>query len=225
MRQGPVSPPRPRQGIEDAARQFQSAVGSGDCERLKSLSFSGETPDDDAGCQRLLERLEGFEASASARYGTGGAVDFTTKRRPGTMVFVLGEDGSFKWVSLLRRTRGQEVVGTAPPRSSRLDAVASFAVRTLRSGNCDQLVKAGEGILPEPSASGTACEKRGGQRAKLRRDRDAAPERLGANSEAAFYSLLPEPDGPYFTLVLLVEGKRAALLRAFAVPPRRGSSR
>jgi len=220
-----VSPPEPRQGIEDAARRFQSAVRSGDCEGLKALSFSGNTPDDDARCQRFLGRLEGFRSSATARYGTGGVVDYTTTRRPGTMIFVLGRDGSFKWAALLGRARNVKVVGTAAPRSNRLDAVASAAVKALRSGDCDQLATAGEGILPEPRAASTACEKRGGQRAKLGKDRDAAPERLGANSKVAFYSLLPEPDGPYFTLVLLVEEKRAALLRAFAVPPRRGSSR
>jgi len=220
-----VSPPEPERGIEDAAGLFQSAVRSGDCERLRSLSFSGKTPGDDARCQRLLERLEGFEASATARYGTGGAVDFASRLRAGTVVFVLGKDGSFKWTALLGRARGEEVVGTDAPRSARLDAVASSAVKALRGGDCDRLAKAAEGVLPDPRAPATACESRDRQRAKLKRDRDAAPERLGANSKVAFYSLLPKPDGPYFTLVLRVEGKRAALLRAFAVPPRRGSSR
>jgi hypothetical protein len=215
-----LSAPQPREGIEDAARRFESAVRSGDCERVRTLSFSGEQPDD-ARCGRFLERLKDFDAIAAARYGTGGVVDFTTERSPGTMVFVLGRDRSFRWATLLGAARGKGVVGKAAPRKSRLDAVASSAVKALRSGDCAQFAKAAKGILPEPRASQTACEKRAGLRAKLERDPDAAARRLGANSRVAFYSLLPEPDGPYFTLVLLVKGNRAALLRDFAVPPRR----
>jgi len=216
-----LSAPQPREGIEDAARRFESAVRSGDCERVRTLSFSGEQPDD-ARCERFRERLKGFDAIAAARYGTGGVVDFTTDRSTGSMVFVLGRDGTFKWATLLGSARGRGVVGTAGPRKSRLDAVASSAVKALRSGDCAQLAKASEGVLPEPRASQTACEKRAGLRAKLeQQDPDAAPKRLGANSRVAFYSLLPEPGGPYFTLVLLVKGNRAALLREFAVPPRR----
>jgi len=96
-----LSAPRPREGIEDAARRFESAVRSGDCERVRTLSFSGEQPDD-ARCGRFLERLKDFDAIAAARYGTGGVVDFTTERSPGTMVFVLGRDRSFRW----RRSSG-----------------------------------------------------------------------------------------------------------------------
>lgn len=217
-----ISAPDPRQSIDDAARGLQAAVTSGDCNQLKLLSFSGLPNLDDAGCRRILGRLRGFEIKGADEYGTGGVVDFTTTRAPGTMLFALGKDRSFKWVRPLSRRADAEVVGTRPPSRNTLDSTASAAVRALRDGQCAQLAKAASGIVPQPEAPQAACENRRSLRASLTRDRTVRPHRLGANSRVAFYSLLPKPRGPYFTLVLLQNGKRSAFFRDFPTAPKRG---
>jgi hypothetical protein len=217
-----VSAPQPKQSIEEAARQLQAAAASGDCDQLKPLSFSGLTALDEAGCARLVGRLRGFETKDSAEYGTGGVVDFTTEGAPGTMLFALGRDRNFKWVTPLSRQADEEVVGTRPARGNSLDSTAAAAVKALRRGQCAQLAEAASGIVPRPEAPRKACEKRKSLRASLSGDRAVRPDRLGANSRVAFYSLLPKPRGPYFTLVLLQDGERSAFFRDFPTAPGRG---
>ena len=83
--------------------------------------------------------------------------------------------------------------------------------KALRQRECDRLAEAGEGILPLPKQPQQYCERATLDK-QLAQDAGARPNRLGANSRLAFYSLLPTPNGPYVTLVLLQEGSRAAFL-------------
>jgi hypothetical protein len=217
----PVVAPEARGGVEAPARRVAAAVRAGSCERLKALNFSGLKNLEDAACERLVEQLKGFRVKDSEEYGSGAVVDFSTDRAAGTMIFVAGEDGTFKWTQQLPRERNAEVVGTRPPRGNRLDSVATSTVGFFRESRCRRLEAAARGIVPDPDAPRQFCENREGLRKILAEDPSARPRRLGANSRLAFYSLLPKPNGPYDTLVLLQEGRRAAFLADYTVPAAR----
>ncbi len=217
----PVRAPEPRQGIEVAARRVASAIRADDCERLKAANFSGLPNLSESDCERLLAQLRGFRIEESVEYETGAGVDFATKQAPGTMVFVLGKDGTFKWTASLPRERGTTVVGTRSQSNKRLDAVARSAVESFRKDQCDELEDAARGIVPDPVGPRTFCENRKGLRKLLAEDPRARPRRLGANSRFAFYSLLPRPNGPYDTMVLLQEGRRAAFFADYPIPAQR----
>jgi len=217
-----VVAPEPRGGVEAPARDVAAAVRAGDCERLKALNFSGLKNLNDARCEHLLGQLKGFRVEDSEEYGTGAVVEFSTARSAGTMVFVAGGDGTFRWTQRVPRERNSEVVGTRAPRGNRLDSVASSAVESYREGRCRELEAAARGIVRDPMQPRQFCENRESLRGKLVEDPSARPRRLGANSRVAFYSLLVKPNGPYDTLVLLQEGRRAAFLGDYAVPAARG---
>lgn len=215
--------PRAQGNIKEAARRFGAAVESNDCERVRSLGFFGQDQIDDAACSLLRQQLEGFAPIDSETYGTSAVVDYTAEQGQGTVVFLTGRDRRFKWALRFARQQGEEVVGTEPPEPNSLDATARAATRALRQGECDQLAQAGKGILPRPELPKQFCERAESLRRQLTKDPDARPERLGANSRVAFYSLLPKPSGPYLTLVLLQDGRRAALIQGFPVAAQRGN--
>ncbi len=213
----------PRPGdIKQAVRRFGAAVKSDDCERVRSVALFGPQQIEDKPCSLLLKQLEGFEPTDVETYGTAAVVDYSAARGKGTVVFLTGRDGQFRWVLRFIREQGEEVVGTAPViRRKRLDAIAANATRALVKERCRELAAAGEGILPLPRQPREYCERADALRKQLAEDPGARPKHLGANSGLAFYSLLPKPNGPYVTLVLLQEGRRAAFLSGFSVPARR----
>lgn len=220
-RRPPATAPKPRGSLEETARQFASAVGADDCDRVRSLAFSGANQLDDQRCAQLLRQLEGFEIEDSEQYRTAGVVDYRANRNRGTVVFLVGRDGRFKWASRFPRQRGKDTAGSEPPEDNRLDQTAQSAARALRRGDCEQLAEGAQGVVPQPSQTQTMCENADALRTQLAKDPEARPKQLGANSRAAFYTLLPKPNGPYVTLVLLQDGKRAALLRGYTIPAQR----
>lgn len=212
----------PRPGnLRQAIRRFGAAVESGDCEQVRSVAFFGPQQIEDRPCSLLLQQLKGFEPTDFETYGTAAVVDYSAGRGRGTVVFLTGRDGGFRWALRFIRQQGEEAAGTEPSGVKRLDAIAANATQALRQKRCDQLAAAGEGILPLPEQPKEFCERADAVRRQLARDPDARPERLGANSRLAFYSLLAKPNGPYVTLVLLQEGRRAAFLSGFPVPAQR----
>lgn len=217
-RRDPATAPVPRESLDEAVRRFTSAVRSGDCGRVRSVAFFGPAQLDQRACGQLLSQLNGFEPRGSEEYGTAGVLDFTATRGAGTVGFLLGQDGRYNWALRFARQPDDQVVGSSPPRANRFDEVAQSATNALREGRCDQLAQAAKGVLPDPELPKITCEKGVRSRKQLARDRDARPQQLGANSRVAFYSLLPKPSGPYLTLVVLREGRRAAFQRAFPVP-------
>lgn len=217
----PATAPRPG-NIKQAVRRFGAAVRSDDCERVRAVALFGPQQIKGKACPQLLQQLNGFKPTDSETYGTAAVVDYSAARAKGTVVFLTGRDGRFKWVLRFIRQRGEEAVGTAPLiKRKRLDAIAAKATRALRQERCDQLAEAGEGVLPLANQPQQFCERADWLREQLAQDPGARPERLGANSRLAFYSLLPKPNGPYVTLVLLQEGRRAAFLSGFPVPAQR----
>jgi len=216
----PAVAPRPG-NIKEAVRRFGAAVESGDCEQLRAVAFFGPTQIKDKPCSQLLQQLEGFEPTEVETYGTAAVVDYSATRGKGTVGFLTGRDGRFRWALRFIRQQGEEAAGTEPSGRRRLDAIAADATQALRQKRCDQLAAAGEGILPLPKQPQQFCERTDALRKQLAKDPGARPERLGANSRLAFYSLLPKPNGPYVTLVLLQEGRRAAFLSGFPVPAQR----
>lgn len=216
--------PEPQQELEDAAREFTSAVRSEDCARLRSLAFFGPRQLKPAACTQFPRQLAGFKVEDLEEYGTAGVVDYTADQGAGTMIFLVGRDGRFKWAYRLARAKGEKVAGNPPPQENRLDEVAQYATKAVRTGQCAQLDAAARGVLPPPNQSkqpATWCENAEPLRKLLAQHSDARPRQMGANSRVAFYSLQPKPNGAYITLVLLQEGKRAALLRGFTVPAQR----
>jgi hypothetical protein len=219
-RRGPATAPEPRDSLEDGARRFTAAVNSNECEEVREVAFAGPQLSEEA-CDQLQRQLAGFEAGESAEYGTAGVVDYSADQGVGSVGFVVGRDGRFAWGLRLGRQPNEAVAGTEPPDGNRLDEVAQSATDSLRDGSCEELARAARGILPEPNQPKTQCENSRNLTERLKQDPDARPELLGANSRAAFYSLLPKPNGPYLTLVLLQEGRRAAFQRLFSIPAER----
>ena len=217
----PASAPRPG-NIKQAVRRFGAAVESDDCEQVRAVAFFGPQQIEDKPCALLRQQLRGFEPTDVETYGTAAVVDYSAARGMGTVVFLTGRDGRFRWALRVIRQRGEKAVETTPViKRKRLDAIAANATQALRQRECDRLAEAGEGILPLPKQPQQYCERANPLRKQLVQDAGARPNRLGANSRLAFYSLLPTPNGPYVTLVLLQEGSRAAFLSGFPVPAQR----
>ena len=217
----PAVAPRPG-NIKEAVRRFGAAVESDDCEQVRVVAFFGPQQIEDKPCALLRQQLRGFEPTDVETYGTAAVVDYSAARGMGTVVFLTGRDGRFRWALRVIRQRGEKAVETTPViKRKRLDAIAANATQALRQRECDRLAEAGEGILPLPKQPQQYCERANPLRKQLVQDAGARPNRLGANSRLAFYSLLPTPNGPYVTLVLLQEGRRAAFLSGFPVPAQR----
>ena len=210
--------PHPRGSLADDIRKFEAAVKAGDCRRIRSLAFYGNAQLKLDACKKIfLPQLAGFQPEDREQHRTAAVVDFTTKRAPGTMAFLVAKDRHFRWAVRLARSQGQKVVGTKPPARARLDATARAAVKAFRTDMCDELQKDGEGVVPDPSLPRQQCETADWLRKALRRDPSARPGRLGANSRLAFYSVVPR-GGPHMTLVLQLKRNRAAFSSVFAVP-------
>jgi hypothetical protein len=219
-----ASAPAANEPLADAATRLERTVPGRDCRALGRLILHSarraaepDTPPTTSECNqlRLLKRgdLAGFRARRSVRFGAGGFTEGSADApRPGEVegvVWALDRDGSWKAVydAVFRRQ-----IGLPPEYRKTADLNAARFVRAVADADCDgmwRLLNLGSrfvdgnhgdervlcrAILPQYADPKSAF-------AQIKADPKAAPRRLGATRDIAFYGLELR-NGRYMLIVL-----------------------
>jgi hypothetical protein len=219
----PVPPgaPRPAQSLSTAVAGFEKALRHPTCSGLEPFVHSQARTSVPGGpltrreC-RVLEgnlqaNLSGFHASATSQFGTAGLADAEAGGRNQAVVFALDTDRRWKFVFAIS---AKKQIGTAPADSNGFDRSASGFVNAVRARNCNAVYALMSVSSPDyRSAQGdkrTLCRSllrplaKTTVSAELRSDRSAAPRRMGATQDFAFYGLRLR-SGRFETVVMITQ--------------------
>jgi hypothetical protein len=211
----PSGIPTPSQPIAAQIPVLERAASELDCDDAMQVVHPAVLAQPEAGatqrnCGDAVSRLRGirgFRASASAEYGTAAVVDGEADSGPVSLIFALDDGGRFKWIAG-SHTRAE--ADTSPPSGVRFEPAASALLDALRAGDCraafrtiasgSRLSYGGlQGFCDKFEDTFTASPESFGSR--LVADPQAAPVRLGATRDQAFYGVATDPAG-YRTLIV-----------------------
>ncbi|MGK2956066.1 MAG: hypothetical protein ACSLFI_10410, partial [Solirubrobacterales bacterium] len=94
--------PKPTNTVEQAAKTFLAAVGSGDCERIKAEANSDVGELKATNCEYLSTTYGGLDVVGTQSYGPVALAEFGGPKkdpRNGTVEFVIDSDGKLKYAS------------------------------------------------------------------------------------------------------------------------------
>jgi hypothetical protein len=201
---GGKSPAVTREHLSDVAIDFQRQWNTKQCDpivqrlprlyRFKAVRNGVATTDECFTEAREIGAFSSLNVRGTREFGgQAGVMDATTRVGHAVLLWALDSDRRFKLVAIVQ---GRPQIGTAP--NPAFDAVASELVRALRAHDCGTVIRL---TVPGPYPVGFGRTRRevchtafGKPRATglwggLQADPAAAPQRLAATQDFAFYRL------------------------------------
>lgn len=195
----PISPPKPRESINEAAKRITKTASSDNCAVVNRLTAVSRPYDACAG----LQQLAGLPVSAAAAYGDGGGVIvYGSGETLRNAILILDSDGLYH-IPVVDGANIEQSVGTK--FASQFDTAAQDAVNALRGGDCDAFKKVAFARLGPGGTPDDVCTyvDQSLLTQFLATYPDVQPQRSGGNGYYAFYSV-SSPEA-YYTIVLARE--------------------
>ena len=217
--------PKAARPIAELVPAFERLGARGGCARAVALINRADLPDPLGGPNRrnclalgkLLQRLDGFKATAEVEFGSAAIVDGTAGGKQLGLVTALDQAKRFKFTGFAFPAKQ---LGTKPRAGIDFKAPAAAFVKALRDGDC----KAAHAAVASASRLAYASEeqfcslfkanflaKSTGLGARLRADPGAHLVDLGATRNVRFFGLATAPAG-YRTIIVGAVDKEDAFV-------------